>query len=225
VQNVLRLGRLFLVLGMAAVIWGAFLYARPAESFVGESSRIVFFHVPMSWIATLAFLLAAVHSGLYLKSRRIENDEAAAGAARLGLLFCTLATVTGSIFAKVMWNSYWNWDPRETSIFFLLLVYGAYLALRSAIDEEHKRARLSAVYSLIAFVSVPFLVFVVPRLYAGLHPDPIINKTGKVDMDPRITLCFLMMLVGFTFLFFWLLNVRVRLARAERRLTESPSAA
>ncbi|HEV8268855.1 MAG TPA: cytochrome c biogenesis protein CcsA, partial [Thermoanaerobaculia bacterium] len=97
-------GRLLLGAAMAAIIWGAFMWARPAESFVGESSRIVFFHVPMAWVATLAFLLAAVHSAIFLKSRRIESDDAAAGAARLGLVFCALATITGSIFAKVMWN-------------------------------------------------------------------------------------------------------------------------
>src|SRR5512140_2889781 len=120
-------------LAMALIIWGAFLWARPAANFVGESSRIVFFHVPQAWVATIAFLMAAVHSALYLKNRRIENDEAAVGAARLGIVFCVLATVTGSIFAKVMWNAYWNWDPRETSIVLLLLVYGAYMGLRQAI--------------------------------------------------------------------------------------------
>jgi len=216
VQNVLRLGRLLLVLGMAAVIWGAFLYARPAESFVGESSRIVFFHVPMSWIATLAFLLAAVHSGLYLKSRRIENDEAAAGAARLGLLFCTLATVTGSIFAKVMWNSYWNWDPRETSIVLLLLVYGAYLGLRGAIEEPERRASLSAAYALIAFVTVPFLMFAVPRMYASLHPDTIINARGKIEMSKDIKTVFFGSLIVHTMLFFWMYDMDRKASRLER---------
>src|ERR1051325_1829730 len=81
--------------------------------------------------------------------------------------------------AKAMWGSYWNWDPPETSIFFVLLLYGAYLALRGSIEGEEKRARLSAVYSVIAFVAVPPLMFVVPRIYSTLHPDPIINTRGK----------------------------------------------
>ena len=132
----------FLGLGMAAICWGAFLYARPAQSFVGESSRIVFFHVPQAWVSTLAFFVAAWYSWRYLKTRRIEDDEAASAAARLGFLFCVLATVTGSIFARVMWNSYWNWDPRETSIVLLLLVYGAYLGLRGALEDPERRATL-----------------------------------------------------------------------------------
>jgi heme exporter protein C len=116
-----------------------------------------------------------------------------------------------------MWGSYWNWDPRETSIFFLLLIYIAYLALRSAIEEPARRARLAAIYSAIAFVSVPFLVFVVPRIYDTLHPDPIVNSRGRIDMDPRIRIVFFAMLLGFTGLFYWLLALRVRVLRIERR--------
>ena len=127
-----------------------------------------------------------------------------------------IATVSGSLWAKAAWHSYWNWDPRETSIFFLLLIYAAYLALRGAIEGEERRARLSAIYSAIAFVSVPFLMFVVPRIYFSLHPDPIINTSGKIEMDPRIRYAFFAMLVGFTGLFAWMLSIRVRLARLVR---------
>jgi len=213
---------------MAAIIWGAFMWARPAESFVGESSRIVFFHVPMAWVATLAFLLAAVHSAIFLKSRRIESDDAAAGAARLGLVFCALATITGSIFAKVMWNSYWNWDPRETSIVLLLLVYGAYLGLRAAVEEPERRATLSAAYALVAFVTVPFLVFAVPRMYASLHPDTVINARGKVEMSSDIRTVFFSSVLAFTFFFFWMYRLdreASRLTREAERLSENRAAA
>lgn len=203
-------------LGMAVIIWGAFLWARPAENFVGESSRIVFFHVPTAWVSTLAFLIAAVYSGLYLKRRRIEDDEAAAGAARIGLLFCTLATVTGSIFAKVMWNSYWNWDPRETSIVLLLLVYGAYLGLRGAIEDPERRAALAAAYALVAFVTVPFLTFAVPRMYASLHPDTVINARGKVEMSSDIRTVFFASTLAFTVLFVWIYQLDRKVSRIAR---------
>jgi heme exporter protein C len=216
VGSLWRLGKLVLLIAMAAVIWAAFLYARPAESFVGESSRIVFFHVPMSWIATLAFLIAAVRSALYLKGRRVEDDEAAAGAARLGLLFCTLATITGSIFARVMWNSYWNWDPRETSIVLLLLVYGAYLGLRGAVEDPERKASLSAAYALIAFVTVPFLMFAVPRMYASLHPDTIINARGKIEMSADIKSVFFASLATHTALFFWMYDLDRKASRLVR---------
>lgn len=206
-------------LGMAAICWGAFLYARPARSFVGESSRIVFFHVPQAWVSTLAFFLAAGYSWRYLARRRIEDDEAASAAARLGFLFCVLATVTGSIFARVMWNSYWNWDPRETSIVLLLLVYGAYLGLRSALDDPERRATLSAAYALVAVVTVPFLVFVVPRMYRSLHPDTVLNVRGEVEMSTDIRIVFFSSSAAFMALFTWMWSLDRRVSRLVRERT------
>lgn len=214
--------KLLLGFGMATSIWAAFLWARPAENFVGESSRIVFFHVPCAWVATLAFLLAAIWSAAYLRTRRPDHDEAAAACARLGLLFCALATVTGSIFARVMWNSWWNWDPRETSIVLLLLVYGAYLGLRQAVEDPERRATLAAVYALIAFVTVPFLVFAVPRMYASLHPDTVINARGKVEMSPDIRTVFFASTFLFTALFAWLLRLDRDVSRLEREAGAAP---
>ena len=75
---------------------------------------------------------------------------------------------------------YWNWDPRQTSIFILLIIYGAYFLLRSAVEDEERRARMASVYSILAFISVPFLVFIIPRIYMSLHPDPLINVEGQL---------------------------------------------
>ena len=214
------IGRWLLFLWIAGWIVAAFLWA-PLVPVLGETTRVLYFHIPAAWVTVVALAWSMGHSILYLRSRRMEHDHQAAAAAEIGILFCVVATISGSLWAKAMWGSYWNWDPRETSIFFVLLVYAAYLALRSAIEEEERRARLSAVYSAIAFVSVPFLIFVVPRIYFSLHPDPIINPRGKLDMDPRIRIVFFAMLVGFTALFFWLQSLRVRVARLEHRLDQA----
>ena len=208
-----------LLVWIAAWILAAFLWA-PLVPVLGPTTRVLYFHIPSAWVTVLALGWSMVHSVLYLRRRDFEHDHQAAAAAEIGLLFCVAATISGSLWAKAMWGAYWNWDPRETSIFFLLLVYGAYLALRSAIDQPERRARLSAVYSAIAFVSVPFLIFVVPRIYFTLHPDPLINSRGKIDMDPRIRVVFFALLAGFTALFFWVQSVRVRIARLERRVEE-----
>jgi len=214
------IGRLVLFLWIAGWMVAAFVWA-PLVPVLGETTRVLYFHIPAAWVTVLALAWSMGHSVLYLRRRRIEHDHQAAAAAEIGILFCVAATISGSLWAKAMWGSYWNWDPRETSIFFVLLVYAAYLALRSAIEQEERRARLSAVYSAIAFVSVPFLIFVVPRIYFSLHPDPIINPRGKLDMDPRIRIVFFAMLIGFTGLFFWLQTLRVRVARLEQRLDQS----
>jgi len=212
--------RVVLFAWIAACLVAAFLWA-PLVPVLGATTRVLYFHIPSAWITVLALGWSMVHSLLYLATRRPDHDAHAAAAAEIGLLFCVAATVTGSVWAKAMWGSYWNWDPRETSIFFLLMIYAAYLALRGSIEQPERRARLAAIYSAVAFVAVPFLMFVVPRIYFSLHPDPIINPRGKVDMDPRIRIVFFAMLAGFTGLFFWLLSLRVRVTRLERRLIET----
>jgi len=208
-----------LLLWIGGWIVAAFLWA-PLVPTLGETTRVLYFHIPSAWVTVLALGWSMVHSLIYLWRRNPENDHQAAAAAEIGLLFCVAATISGAFWAKAMWGAYWNWDPRETSIFFLLLIYAAYLALRSAIDQPERRARLAAVYSAIAFVSVPFLIFVVPRIYFSLHPDPILNARGKIDMDPRIRVVFFALLAGFTVLFFWVQSLRVRVARLERRAEE-----
>ena len=198
---------------LLAVILAAFYYAPSARGFKGESSRIMFFHVPQAWVAVLAFCVNLVASLRYLRKRDPLDDARAAAAARLGLVFSVLATVTGSLFARVMWGSFWNWDPREVSIVILLLIYAAYFALREAIADEERQASLSAAYAVLAFVTMPFLVFVVPRIYWSLHPDTLINARGSIDMESRMVQVLLGSLVGFTGLFFWLYTLDVRLAR------------
>ncbi len=212
--------KIFLFLWMLVVIWAAFFYVQPAEGFVGQSSRIVFFHVPTAWVCVLGFLVSCVYSVRYLMRRNPADDIRAAVASKLGLLFAVLATVTGSIFARIMWNAYWNWDPRQTSIAILLLIYAAYFALRSAVNDPERRAALAAVYAILAFVTVPFLVFVVPRIYWSLHPDTIINARGANDFDSRYTQVLMASLAGFTGLFAWIYSIECRIDRIRLRRRE-----
>jgi heme exporter protein C len=148
-------------LGMAGVVYAVIFLVPPAEG-LGEKVRIAFFHIPVAWVSVLSFVLSAFWALRYLKTHRMEYDWKSAAAAGLGLAFCLLATVSGALFAKITWGAYWNWDPRQTTIFILLLIYGASLALRSAIDDAEQRAKISAVYSLLAFLTMPFWVFIIP---------------------------------------------------------------
>lgn len=198
---------------MAAVIAAAFLWPKPAEGFIGESSRIVFFHVPCAWTSSLAFLVAAGYSLAYLLRGRPRHDRIAASAVRLGLLFAVLALVTGSLFAKIMWGSYWNWDPRESSFLLLVFLYGAYLFLRAAVEDPDRRARMAAAYALFAAVLMPFLTFVAPRITASLHPQTVINPQGKILMDTPTRVVFFGGLIGFSALFFWMLSIDARASR------------
>lgn len=196
----------------AGVIYAVFTIVPPVRG-LGNLVRIAFFHIPVAWISVLAFLLSAVWALQYLRTRKPEYDWKSSTAASLGFIFCILATVSGAVFAKLTWGAYWNWDPRQTSIFVLLLIYGAYLALRSAIEEEEQQARVAAVYSLCSFITVPFLVFIIPRYYFSLHPAPVINSTARIDMDNIMLYVLLAALVACTAIFWQLFNCRVNARR------------
>lgn len=163
--------KLLLGLWMAGIIVSMFLIV-PQYVGLGDAGRIIIMHVPTAWVTTVAFAVSAFFSARYLWRRTPASDAHAVAAAEAGMLFCVLATVSGSIFAQIVWGVFWNWDPRETSIVVLLLIYAAYFALRSAIDEPERRRRLSAVYNLFAAVTMPFLLFVAPRVAEStLHPN------------------------------------------------------
>lgn len=139
-----------------------------------------------------------------------------AASALLGLLFCLSATVSGAVFAKLTWGAYWNWDPRQTTVFILLLIYGAYFALRASIEEQEQRAKLAAVYALLSSITVPFLVFIVPRFYFSLHPEPVLNAAGKIEMDNSMLYVLIAALAACTALFARLLTWMVQRKKQEQ---------
>ncbi len=186
-------------------------YAYPIIPGLEQKAKIIFFHVPTAWLSVISFLMSMVFGIRYLVKQNLDDDAKSHAALQLGMVFCILATITGSIWAKFTWGAFWHWDPRETSIFILLLIYGSLFALRSAIENENKRAQLSAVYSIIAFLTVPFFVFIMPRIMTGLHPGSANDDTsGPVvdfQMNANMQLIFYLSLIAFTILFIWMWRI------------------
>ena len=191
-----------------------FFVVPPAEG-LGNYVRIIFVHIPCAWVSVLAFLVAAGYAVRVLRGGRdgaaapaalAHADHLSARSAALGLAFTAVATVTGAIFSRLTWGAFWNWDPRQTTILCLLLIYAAYLALRSVTTDPERRARVSAVYALFSFLAVPFLVFVIPRFYFSLHPEPVLNAAGHVDMEPVMLLVLLLALADVTLIYLALLR-------------------
>lgn len=193
-----------------AVIYTAFYLPIP-QTGLGDLARIIIFHVPLAWVGVISYLVSMINSIRYLRKEDRFYDIKARCSAELGLLFTMLATITGAIFARSTWGMFWNWDPRQTTVLILLLVYGAYFALRSALPDEKVQARMASVYSIFAFVTVPFLVFIIPRLYHTLHPDPILNVSLQLRIDSFLLLTLIASLVAFSGLFAWIYNLQVRL--------------
>lgn len=188
-------------------------YEFPSIPGLEEKARILFFHVPMAWVTFIAFVMTMVYAVQYLRTKNPDHDLKSVSAAGLGVLFCVLATVTGSVWAKFSWGSFWNWDPRQTSIFVLLLIYGAYFALRSSLNNDIQRAKLSSVYAIIAGISAPFFIFVLPRVVSSLHPEPIVNAGGQLHMNASMLAVFIASLAGFTTLYYWMFRLRIRVER------------
>lgn len=182
-----------------------------------ERARNIYFHVPAAWLAQLAWFVAFFYAILSLRKRRPEDDIRAASAAAVGALFCILATVTGAVWARFNWGVFWNWDPRQTSIFVVLVIYGAYFALRSALPNEDQRSRISAVYLILLMLPVLFFLFVFPRLVGGLHPGsldsgnagPVLSAQADA-LNPTKQVLFALSWFSFTLIFFWMLNLSVR---------------
>lgn len=162
-------------------IFLALKWAPPVRG-LGDLSRILFFHVPWAWVSLLAFLIAALYSLIYLfdkKNKFYSLEKKSYNSAFLGIIFTILTIVSGSCWAKLSWGSFWNWDPRETSIVVLLLIYIAYFSLLSSMPDSEKKHKIGAIYLILAIIIAPFFMFVIPRIYPSLHPDPFYNFRGK----------------------------------------------
>ena len=199
-----------MLVGVIAVLTlaslGAVFFIVPPAEGLGNYVRIAFFHIPTAWVAVVAFIGAAYWGARYLKTRELRYDAKSARSAILGLIFTLMATVSGAVFSKLTWGAYWNWDPRQTTIFVLLLIYAAYVTLRMTMRDERARASSSAVYALFSFIAVPFLVFIRPRMFFSLHPSPVLNETGRIDMDAVMLGTLVLSLIDMTLIYIWLMK-------------------
>ena len=193
------MNKILIVLTVAVV--AAIIFLVPPIKGLGDLAKIIFFHVPTAWVAVVAFFTSAFFAAKFLRTQDFSFDDLSARAARWGFVFVLMSTVSGAIFSKLTWGAYWNWDPRQTTIFVLILIYGAYLTLRTAVSDEKVRARVSAVYSLLGVLTVPFLVFILPRMYFSLHPSPVLNSAGKLEMDLIVLIVLLAAVVDATLIF------------------------
>ncbi len=189
------------------------LFYLPYIPALGQYVRMFGIHVPLAWVAVLAYLFTLVFSIKFLVKKEVLDDIIVRASAMLGTLFCIAATVTGMLWAKESWGSYWSWDPRQTSIFVLLLIYFAYFILRASIENPESKRIVTAAYAVIASISMPFFIFVLPRISSGLHPGsaddtlggPIIS-TGKSMLDSSLLFSFSASMFAFSLAFFLLLS-------------------
>lgn len=211
-------GLVLAILSGAAVLVAlsmVFLYA-PREATMGDVQRIFYFHVASAWVGFFGFFATFLASIVYLARQERRWDILSLSSVEIGLTFTTMAVVTGSLWARPVWGTYWTWEPRLTISAVQLLVYIACIMLRTAIENPQQKARFAAVYGIVAFVTVPLSWFAI-RWWRTIHPD-VITGSGGMSISPRMTHTLLASLVAFSLLYVTLLRQRIRLERAAERL-------
>jgi heme exporter protein C len=192
------------------------LFYAPREAVMGEVQRVFYFHVAAGWVGALAFLVTAIAGAVYLLRGSSRWDQVALSSVEIGVVFTFINIVSGSIWARPIWNTWWTWDPRLVTATVMELIYVAYLMLRQGIEDPDRRARFGAVYGILGFLSVP-LTFLSIRIFRTIHPvvigsgDP--TAEGTFDMTAKMRVAFFYSLFTFTLVYVTLLWHRLRLQR------------
>ena len=188
------------------------LVLSPADVNQGESVRIMYAHVPGAWIAYLAFVVTAISSAAYLwkRTRSLTWDRIAGASAEVGVLFMGISLVTGSLWGRLTWGTFWTWDARLTTTAFLFVTYVGYLAVRGLGGSHHQRARRSAVLALLAVLEIPLVHFSV-ELWNSLHQEAsILTRNTDVEMDGLMLFSLFFGVIVFSMIYIWLVLHRQR---------------
>jgi len=198
---------------MVIALYMVFIFV-PSDAETGVIQRIFYFHVPLAWIAFLAFFVVFGCSIMYLWKRGRKWDILASSSAEVGLVFTTLFLLTGSIWARPVWGVWWTWDSRLTSSLILWIIYLAYFIIRSYISEEGRRARFAAIVGIMGFIDIPIIAMAI-TLWRTQHPGPVIFEGGLVT---EMIWTLIVAIIAFTALYILLFSYRVLVKQDEHEL-------
>ena len=207
------------LLGLAATAVFA-LAVVPADAEQGDVQRLMYVHVPAAWLAFLSFGVVFLASVAYLRTGRIRWDRIAVASAEIGVLFCVLTLILGSLWGRPVWGTWWTWDPRLTTTVVLLLIYVGYLSLRNVADSPSRRAHWSAVVGVVGFVDVP-IVHMSVVWWRSLHQEATVIRPGAPTMDPNMLVALLLGTMAFSVAYGYLMAVRLRVGRLEDHATST----
>jgi heme exporter protein C len=205
----------FLMAGALLVI---FLFT-PADATMGEVQKIFYFHIASGWAGLLALLVGMVAAVVFLARRNVECDSLSASAIEVGLLFSVITVVSGMIWARPIWLTWWTWDPRLTTMAILVLLYAAYFILRAGIENPHIRRRVAAVYAILGSLSVPLTFFSI-RAFRSIHPVAIGSESSTPFLTSRMMPAFALSLAAFTCLLAAFIWHRFRLGKKMEKALE-----
>ena len=195
-------------------LWMVFFYA-PREATMGDVQRIFYFHVSSAWVGFFGFFVTFVGGIGYLATDNRRWDILAFSSAEVGLVFISMTLVTGMLWAKPAWGTYWTWEPRLTISAVQWLLYVAYVMLRGSVLSPEREARFAAVYGIAAFVTVPLSWFAI-RWWRTIHPQ-VVSSEGMA-IAPKMIHTLLVSIAAFTLVYVVLLRQRIELEQARDRL-------
>jgi len=193
------------------VIYG-FTIEVPRLAILNETIRNLFFHVAIWFAMFILLIVSVIYSIKYLKSSELRHDIVASEFATMGIVFGILGVATGSVWAKFTWGDWWVNDPKLNATTIALLIYLAYFVLRSSIEDDHQKGRISAVYNIFAFAAAVPLIFILPRLTDSLHPGNGGNPGfSAYDLNSSLRMVFYPAVIGWTLMGVWFATLRIRL--------------
>lgn len=207
-----------LFIGMLISLYNVFIMV-PTEKKMGIVQRIFYFHVPSAMMSFVAFFTVAGFSIAFLVKRNPWYDRVAVVCGEIGVLFTTIALITGSIWARPIWNTYWSWDARLTTFLILWFIYIAYLMLRDYVGEDERGARFAAVFAIIGTLDIPIVYFSI-RWWRTLHPSPVIAGGEGSGLHPDMAYTLYFSMVVFLFLYLFLVAARLRVENSRMTLAE-----
>lgn len=195
----------------------------PRLAILNETIRNLYFHVPMWFGMTILYTASMVFSIKYLKTSHLLDDTMASEFAFSGILFCILGLLTGMTWARFTWGAWWVNDPQLNSAAIAMLIYLAYMVLRSSLEDSQQKARISAIYNIFAFAAIIPIVYVLPRMADNsLHPGKGGNPGFNIyDLDNNLKMVFYPAVIGWTLLGVWLTSLRVRLRKIQSKVAEN----
>ena len=213
----MKLVKLFCIIFLSYTIIAGFLFNVPELAILNETIRVLYFHVPMWFTMIFLLILSAYNAYMFISTGKNNYDVKSYNYAKVAVYFGALGLLTGMIWAKYTWGTYWTFDPKLNGSAISMLIYVCYFVLRNSIDDQSKRRKISSIYNVFAFTMLIPLIFILPRMTDSLHPGNGGNPGFNVyDMNSQLRIVFYPAVVGFILLGLWITDIRLKISELKK---------
>ena len=215
----MKILKILCVILLTYTVSAGIIFDVPKLPILNETIRVLYFHVPMWFTMIFLLFLSSINAYRFITSGNLSYDLKSYNYANVGVFFGVLGIISGMIWAKYTWGTYWTNDPKLNGSAVGLLIYFSYFVLRSSVDDESKKGKISSVYNILAFSMLIPLIFILPRLTDSLHPGNGGNPGFNVyDLNSQLRIVFYPAVIGFILLGIWIADLRLRVLKLKNKL-------